>query len=1071
MRAAVWPVGDRRVLRPPQAGLRGTASLVLAFVSLFALSVARASEPAPTAEQIEFFEKRIRPVLYDSCYGCHSVESGRSRGGLLLDTHAGLLKGGESGAAIVPGDPDASLLIRAIRFTEKELQMPPESAGGQLPPEQIADLEAWVRLGAPDPRTGRTTAADTTDEDPLAAAREHWAFQRVETPPVPPVKDAAWVRTPVDAFVLAKLEANELRPAPPADRRTLLRRVYYDLTGLPPSPQEMADFLNDPSPGVYEQVVERLLASPRYGERWGRHWLDVARYADTKGYVFQEERRYAFSYTYRDYVIRAFNEDKPYDQFLLEQLAADRLLAARAPGASAPDPDTATAADDRASLAALGYLTLGRRFLNNQNDIIDDRIDVVMRGTQGLTVSCARCHDHKFDPISIADYYALHGVFASSREPDEKPLLGGPLDAGQHESFLKAQAKIEAQREEVIEAEVQKWLTEQRGKRADYLRAAQAALELPADAKLDTFAGEQKVVLEVLRQWMALLKERAPDAGPPADSDAPPDLSGAEVRRIIARHLDNQTVKQRQELAALEWQHPGAPARAMAMEDHPKPRNSRVFIRGNARNPGTEVPRRFLTALAGPEPAPFTDGSGRLELARAIASRDNPLTARVFVNRVWGWRFGAPLVSTTSDFGIRTESPVHRELLDWLAASFMDDGWSVKQLHRWMLLSNTYRQASALDESLAGVAAPGNPQVRAAEVDPENTLLWRQNRRRLDFESLRDSLLTVSGQLNLTPGGQATDILTQPFSGRRTVYGFIDRQNLPGLFRTFDFANPDASSPGRFATTVPQQALFMLNSPFVIEQARALAAWAASVQANADPVGPLFERVLQRPPDPNEAELGRAFLARPVEPMALALGGWEYGTGRFDEEAKATTDFAPITVFNKGRVSPEKTFPLKDERGYASLTPTGGHPGSSARFAVVRRWIAPVDGLARISGKLRHDNAQGDGVRARLVAQTGGLLAEWRAHNSATATTQTEIPVRAGEALDFIVDCVGSPDFDSFTWSPVVRFEPRAKVSLARVEWNAEADFGPPKPVVPPLTPLEQFAQVLLLSNEFAFVD
>lgn len=840
-------------------------------------AIGYASPPAASPESIEFFENRIRPVLIESCYRCHSAESGRSRGGLSLDTRDALLKGGGSGPALVPGAPDASLLIKAIRFTDKELQMPPESAGGKLPPQQIADLEAWVRMGAPDPRTGAAATPAAPNSVDGETARRHWAFQPVEASPLPAVKDPAWIRTPVDAFVLARLEAHGLRPAPPADKRTLLRRVYFDLIGLPPTPEAMAAFLADPDPAAYERVVEHLLASPRYGERWGRHWLDVARYADTKGYVFQEERRFAFSYTYRDYVIAAFNDDKPFDRFLLEQIAADRLR---------PEPTTSQPPAQVASpnaLAALGFLTLGRRFLNNQNDIIDDRIDVVMRGTQGLTVGCARCHDHKFDPISMADYYALHGVFASSREPEEKPLLGGALDPAQHQAFLAARAEIEARREAVIEAEVQQWLTAQRSKAADYLRAARAALALPAGTSLETFAGEQQVAVEWLRCWIALLKAPPESPNPDAPVDAPPDLSGPEVRRIIARHLDNQTVKHRQELAALEWQHPGAPARAMALEDAASPANSRVFIRGNPHNPGPEVPRRFLAALAGPDAPPFTDGSGRLELARAIASRDNPLTARVFVNRVWGWRFGTPLVNTPSDFGVRTPAPEYHELLDWLAATFMAEGWSVKQLHRHLLRSSTYQMASAT------TVAP-----------PADWLLSHFPRRRLDFEALRDALLAVSGSLDLTPGGQPVDILSAPFSGRRTVYGFIDRQNLPGVFRTFDLANPDVSSPGRFTTTVPQQALFLMNSPFVIEQARALAAAAATTGPDsAHRIRALFLRTLQRAPAPEELELGRAFLAKPFKTASSPAAGWAHGAGRHGEpagvvvEGRADADLVP----------------------------------------------------------------------------------------------------------------------------------------------------------------------------------
>ena len=342
--------------------------------------------------EIDFFERHVRPVLVESCYSCHSAEAEKSKGGLRVDTAEALLAGGDSGPSIVPGAPENSLLIKAILYTDDEPRMPPESKGGKLPIEAIRALTEWVAMGAPDPRIAEE---ESSVEDPMSEARSHWAFQPVVRPELPEISNKAWVRAPIDRFVLAKLEGNGLRPAPPADKRTLLRRMTYGLTGLPPTWEETDAFLADESPDASERVLERLLASPRYGERWGRHWLDVARYADTKGYVFQEERRYAYAYTYRDYVIRSFNEDKPFDQFIIEQVAADRLVKD----------------EDRQALAAMGFLTLGRRFLNNQHDIIDDRIDVLTRGVLGLTVSCARCHDHKFDPIPIEDYYSLYGVF------------------------------------------------------------------------------------------------------------------------------------------------------------------------------------------------------------------------------------------------------------------------------------------------------------------------------------------------------------------------------------------------------------------------------------------------------------------------------------------------------------------------------------------------------------------------------------------------------------------------------------------------------------------------------------
>ena len=901
------------------------ARAVLRYLGIWVFGYLGASA-SPTVEQSEFFEAKIRPIFTDHCYSCHSDKAEKVKGGLRLDTPEGLLKGGNDGAVIVPGDPDSSLLIKAVRYQDPELQMPPKDK--KLSADQIASLEAWVKMGAPDPRTSGGPKPLT---DIAEARARHWAFQPVKKPRVPEVKKKRWVQTPVDAFVLVKLEQKHLQPAPSADRRTLIRRVTFDLLGLPPTPEEVEAFIKEKRPDAYAQLVDRLLASPHYGERWGRYWLDVARFADTRGYLAGgEERRYAFSYTYRDYVIRAFNEDKPYDQFLIEQIAADRL----------------PLGEDKRALAALGFLTLGRRFLNNQNDIIDDRIDVVTRGTLGLTVTCARCHDHKFDPIPTRDYYALHGVFASSEEPSERPLLGPLRDSPEYQDFLKHRADIEKEIAEFEEKEIAKFLTDLRQSIGDYLLAARDVAKLADQTKFDTFAGDRKTLPAVLRRWTADLDTRRKNPGPiftpwfelsalpdgefatnaapllakfvsdptginpvvakaltnaapvsarqvadvytklfkdvetdwqamlaaakeqsPAPTqlpdasreglrqvlyttNAPANPSNAEVRQLHARRIGEGAAPLRNKIEALNWTQPGAPLRAMAMADRPNPQNSHVAKRGNPSNPGDEVPRRFLEVLSTPSSAPFTNGSGRLDLARAIANPDNPLTARVFVNRVWLQHFGEGLVGTPGDFGVRTEAPVQRELLDFLAALFMENGWSTKTLHRSILLSATYQQSSASN-------------LTSAKADPDNRYLHHMNRRRLDFEALRDTLLAVSGKLDLKVGGLPVDIVTEPFSTRRTVYGLIDRQNLPGLFRTFDFANPDVSSQRRFHTTVPQQALFMLNSPFVIEQARELVRRdeVKRVENRAAKIRALHLLVWQRPAERDEVRLAEQFVA------------------------------------------------------------------------------------------------------------------------------------------------------------------------------------------------------------------
>jgi hypothetical protein len=770
--------------------------LSLFLLTMCCAATARGGDPA-----VEFFESRVRPLLVDKCQSCHGEK--KHFGGLRLDSRAAVLKGGDTGPAATPGKPDDSLLVRAVRRSG-ELKMPPKEP---LADDQVAILTQWVGMGLPWPEAAPKKGV----ADPAA---QHWAFRPVAAvrPPGP--------GHPIDAFIDARLKAEGLTRNPPADPRTLVRRMTLDLHGLPPAPGEVEAFCQayaaDPETAT-RALVDRLLASPRYGERWGRLWLDIARYADTKGYVFQEERRYPYAYTYRDYVIRSFNEDKPFDRFVKEQLAADLL----------------DSGGDRRSLAALGFLTVGRRFLNNPHDIIDDRIDVISRGFMGLTVSCARCHDHKYDPIPITDYYSLYGVLASVHEPKELPLIEEPRATEEYQKFQTELAKREATVDDAL----------------------RKLLERNAHLSRLTF-----VTGGPTPGLSTVIALAAP--GPAYDRDTALKQIGRADRDRI-RQLQNQVEK-------FKATSPNAPARAMVVAENAQPFQPVVFNRGNPGNRGVGVPRQFLAVLA-PDRKPFARGSGRLDLADAIVSPGNPLTARVFVNRVWAWRFGTGLVTTPSDFGVRSDPPSHPELLDWLADRFVKDGWSVKQLHRLMLLSGTYRQASA-------------HRPDAAEKDPENRLLARFPRQRLDFESLRDSLLSVAGTLDLTPGGPAVDLSREPFIPRRTVYGFIDRQNLPGVFRTFDFASPDSHSPQRFATTVPQQALFLMNSPFAAYVAKCLAQ-RADLVAIADPaerVAAMYRLLFARAPTAGELDLGVSFVA------AAGESGWE----RYAQALLMTNEFA-----------------------------------------------------------------------------------------------------------------------------------------------------------------------------------
>jgi mono/diheme cytochrome c family protein len=893
----------------------------LSLLTVLALAPAVGADgPAADPRAVEHFEKHVRPVLVEKCIACHGPKA--QRGSLRLDSRQGLLKGGDTGPALVAGQPDNSLLIKAIRRAG-DLKMPPKDKD-RLTPAQVDALSAWVRMGAPWPAGA---APDASAGSTVLARKSHWAFRPVHRPALPAVRDTAWAQTALDRFILARLEAKGLTPSPAAGRRTLIRRVTFDLTGLPPAPEEVEAFVNDRRPDAYERLVERLLASPAYGERWGRHWLDVARYADTRGYVFTAERRFPYSYTYRDYVIASFNSDRPYDRFLVEQLAADQLdLGA-----------------DRRPLAAMGYLTLGRRFLNNVHDIIDDRIDVVMRGLQGLTVSCARCHDHKFDPIPTRDYYSLYGVFASSVEPAELPLLTRPDPTAGPTPFQK---ELQARQDKVdrfLKEQYADLLPRFRAQASDYLLAARNLDRPRGDRRL----GRDDLNRALMRRWRQYLgaarkghhpvlapflafaalpeKDYATKAAalaarfaansepgkainplvakafaskPPAsfadvarlygqlfkeadsptrhaDADreairqvlygpgAPTNIAPEQLEPFLDRAMRNRLTPLRKRVEQWRATAPDAPPRAMVLVDMPAPVSPRVLVRGNPGNPGVLVPRQFLEVLSPGPRRPFTKGSGRLELARAIASKDNPLTARVMVNRVWMHHFGQGLVRTPGDFGLRGEPPTHPELLDWLAVEFVESGWSVKQLHRLIVQSAAYRQAS--EETGKG-----------AEVDGDNTLLWRMNRRRLEFEPLRDALLATAGRLDARMGGQAVEIAQAPFTPRRSVYGFIDRQNLPGLFRTFDLASPDSSTPQRHSTTVPQQALFLMNGPFAIAQAKALAARPDVVGQKSDEarIHRLYRIAYARPADPDEVAAGLSFV-RAARAASGGLTPWE----------------------------------------------------------------------------------------------------------------------------------------------------------------------------------------------------
>ncbi|MGH7200222.1 MAG: PSD1 and planctomycete cytochrome C domain-containing protein [Planctomycetaceae bacterium] len=742
----------------------------------------------PDAGGVEFFEKKIRPVLVKHCYECHSAGAKKVQGGLLLDTRDAIRAGGESGPAVVPEVPKDSLLLEAIRY--ESFEMPPT---GRLPAEIVADFERWIAMGAPDPRDGE--AQKSSDKSPWQSTEPPWWSDPPRRPALPAVSDASWPRSELDRFILARLEQEGLQPVGDAVPAALLRRVHFDLIGLPPSPEEVDAFLRDPSPKAYAEVVDRLLASPHFGERWGRHWLDVARYADSNG----KDRDVLFwhAWRYRDYVIAAFNDDMPFDRFITEQIAGDLLPAA-------------TSAERDKLVVATGFLAIGAKTLTETGEqlkmnIVDEQIDTATRSILALTVACARCHDHKFDPIPTADYYALAGIFRSTKTfygkgiTNSKTRKVNVVDGGYYR-FLgpDVEAQVRQFREEVDRIEQQIAGTSPKSK-------------------------EDRAKLTELRKRLLVLQ-----------GETPPDLQ-----------------------------------LAMAVGEAERPEDCHVLIGGEIERRGPKVPRGVLSAVRVARPIEIDPAhSGRLELARRLTDPSNPLTPRVAVNRIWMHLFGRGLVASVDNFGATGEKPSHPELLDFLALRFVEGGWSSKRLIREIVLSRAYRLSGDFHE-------------RNHAVDPENTLVWRMSQRRMDAEALRDAMLAASGRLVRTPpdvtdrtdptslyravnaGDHQLKMAHNPFPFR-SVYLPILRQAVPEMLDLFDFADPSVVVGQRSVTNVPAQSLYLMNSPFVIEQADGVALRVLEQKQieDADRVQLAHKACLSRPASDREVAAALAFLQR-----------------------------------------------------------------------------------------------------------------------------------------------------------------------------------------------------------------
>jgi hypothetical protein len=818
-----------------------------------------AAAPAFCADPAgDYFETRVRPVLAKNCYSCHTDAK---MGGLQLDTRGHAMAGGKSGPVIVPGDPENSRIVAAISYTDPKLKMPPS---GKLADSDIEVLITWIKDGAVWPATGKTLAPQyTITKD----QRAFWAFQPVARPQPPRTKDEKWARTDIDRFILAKLETKNLKPAPPADRRTLIRRAYFDLTGLPPTFDEVNAFLADRSPDAFTKVVDRLLASPRYGERWGRHWLDIARYSDDKLNPTQEEP-YPAAFRYRDWVVRAFNDDMPYDKFVMAQIAGDQM----------PEPVKYQ--------AGLGLYALSPEFQ-------DDRVDVTTRGFLAMTVACAQCHDHKYDPIPTKDYYSLFGIF-NNTHPAEEPIA--PKETV--DAWRAQKNRLDAKDKELksfVDTQSQQLAEILAGQTAEYMLtvagdADGSKLDAPTLARWKNYLTGRKPDHPYLAGWAGaksmvdrrreaakfqelLLQtneeKKAVDDRNHIKLGLDPsrrDLSQANLESLprdnyvlwnevfgdargvlvykekdLARYLSGPWKSHLADLraeadklkAALPPQYPFL----QVIKDNTNPTQQFVWIRGNRDSKGDPAPPRFLSVLSAGEPKTFDKGKERIELAQAIASPSNPLTARVIVNRIWQYHFGAGLVLTPSNFGQLGDRPSHPELLDYLASRFMEEGWSLKKLHREIMLSAAYAESA-------------REPAGAANVDPDNRLLSHANRHRLDAESLRDAILSAAGNLDLKCEGKPAPLGDNHC---RTVYTFISRKKLDPYLSLFDFPVPNATNEARNQTNVPLQRLFLMNSPFVLAESKALTKDSPAIEA-------LYERLLQRRPSQAEIQLGRRFL-------------------------------------------------------------------------------------------------------------------------------------------------------------------------------------------------------------------
>jgi len=1085
---------------------------------------------AQDKESINFFESKVRPLLSEKCYNCHSAKE-KIKGGLTLDTKEGFERGGESGVKLTdPKNVAESLIIKSVKRVV-DSSMPPKESD-KLTTSQVKILEDWVKMGAPYPST-------PTAYDPFKDARTHWAYQPlIKTKP--PTINNGWVENDIDKFILSKQNEVKLKPSLMADKHTTIRRLYYNLIGLPPTEEQIELFINDKSSNAYEKLVDKLLNSPQYGEKWARTWLDTSRYSDTTGTVnANRETRYTYSWTYRNYVIDAFNNDKPFNEFIIEQIAADKLT-------NIP----------KSNLAALGFITLGKDS-GNQNDTIDDRIDVVTKGFMATTMVCARCHDHKFDPFTMKDYYALHGIFNNSLIPEDKdkPLLITIVETPEYKDYLQKRTQIEVEIDNFIntrftnamsdfKTNTGKWMygnyllqSVVASNRNDFIRTntlnprmmqkwgesirLQVSVGRRSDGKMvdrtdrvthpvfypyahlfntpqTNFVSKYQEMLKTnshlidpyllgkfknssvrnmydltLAYQSALLyldkvstNMLTPDMLKFKDSiysqGGPLSMNRLNFQKSygdngMTMRYDNELRQQRGRLVTHELTHPATPPRAMALSDRDKPSNSPIFIKGDASKRGEVVPRRFVEIFKDVSSQNFTNGSGRLELAQAIANPKNPLTARVIVNRVWQSHFGVGFVNTPDDFGLQTPKPLHYDLHNYLSTWFMENGWSIKKLNKLIVMSSTYRQDSL-------------PEAKKLTIDPYNQYYWRMNLQRIKFEELRDTILYIGGSLNTNRQLQSIDLVTinnDGYADIRSIYGLIDRGRLPEVFTTFDFATPEMTTGKRFNTTVPKQALFLMNNPMVIEQVRNLVNRPEFIgkMSEEEKVKMLYNICYQRNPNDLEIKVAKRFI---TEAKQQDRGdyrreyNWSYGVktsigGELNEfkyfyNGKYKTIDSKVKMTNPPYLSVDKGMPINYMGSYT-----------------VRRWTCSAEGEYQIQNLVKLIKPNYDGIN--YVVVVNGKVHTQNNVKQQYQQNIDKLSFKVGDVVDFMISCNKNIVGDEYTIDISI-VQVKDMDSLIPLTWNSKKDFkGPVRDIDKELNSWERYAHILLMSNEMIFIN